>query len=139
MSKKTIIESPEHFFTVVRAFLPGCYIRFHHFCKKHPGQYEGYIAYFGNSSFIGAIFFSTRTFRMAATIRAHERIHPDLIPPQIFIGNTEEKLVEFLKLYKRHSGFRAYTYEEVKFIRDKLKEVEKIDLSAIVPYKKFTT
>jgi hypothetical protein len=138
MSKKTIIESPEHFFTVVRAFLPGCYTRFRS-SQQTLGRYEGHQAFFGNSSFIGTLLFSTLQLGMVAKIYAHERIRQDLIPPQIFIGNTEEKLVDFLKLYKRHGGFRAYTYEEVKFICDKLKEVEKIDLSAIGPYKKFTT
>lgn len=137
MSKKTIIESPEHFFTVVRAFLPGCYIRFRS-SQQTLGRYEGYLAFFGNSSFIGTLLFSTLQLGMVAKIYAHERIRPDLVPPQIFIGNTEEKLVDFLKLYKRHGGFRTYTHEEVKFICNKMKEVEKIDLSAIGPYKKFT-
>jgi hypothetical protein len=139
MSRLRLIQTSEEFLTIVRAFLPGCYIRFHHFRKKHPGQYEGYMAYFGNSSFIGAIFFSTRTFRMGATIRAHERIRPELIPHKIYIGSSSKSLINFLKLYKYHGGFRPYTREEVKFIRDKLLEVEKIDLSAIEPYKKFTT
>ena len=138
MSKKKIIESPEHFFTVVRAFLPGCYTRFRS-AQQTLGRYEGHLAFFGNSSFIGEILFSSLQRGMVAKIYAHERIRQDLVPPQIFIGNTEEKLVEFLQLYKRHGGFRAYTYEEVKFICDKLNEVEKIDLSAIKPYKKFTT
>jgi len=137
MSKKTIIESPEHFFTVVRAFLPGCYTRFRS-SQQTLGRYEGHQAFFGNSSFIGTLLFSTLQRGMVAKIYTHERIRQDLVPPQIFIGNTEEKLVVFIKLYKMH-GFRAYTYEEVKFIRDKLKEVEKIDLSAIEPYKKFTS
>ena len=139
MNRLHLIQTSEEFLTIVRAFLPGCYIRYQHFHKKYPGQYKGYIAYFGNSSFIGAIFFSTLTFRMAATIRAHERIRPDLIPHKIFIGSSSEKLINFLKLYKYHGGFRPYTHEEVKFIRDKLMEVEKIDLSAIEPYKKFTS
>lgn len=139
MNRPHLIQTSEEFLTIVRAFLPGCYIRFHRFRKKHPGRYEGYLAYFGNSAFIGAIFFSTLTFRMAATIRAHERIRPDLIPHKIFIGSSSEKLISFLKLYKCHGGFRPYTREEVKFIRDKLIEVEKIDLSAIGPYKKFTS
>lgn len=138
MSKNTIIESPEHFFTVVRAFLPGCYTRFRS-SQQTLGRYEGHQAFFGNSSFIVTLLFSTLQRGMVAKIYAHERIRQDLIPPQILIGDTEEKLVEFLKLYKIHGAFRAYTYEEVKFICDKLKEVEKIDLSAIVPYKKFTT
>lgn len=138
MSKKTIIESPEHFFTVVRAFFPGCYTRFRS-SQQTLGRYEGHLAFFGNSSFIGAILFSSLKCGMVVKISAHERIRPDLVPPQIYIGETEEKLVDFLKLYKMHGGFRAYTYEEVKFIQAKLNEVEKIDLSAIEPYKKFTS